>query len=81
MAVVDHRTESGNIEVEQNRFSRQEPDKREEKLSVEEMGLKFLADSLKEMRFEGSFEYESVFGMLSEGDVEEAFKVLTEAKG
>jgi DNA repair exonuclease SbcCD nuclease subunit len=53
---------------------------REEKLSVEEMGLKFLADSLKEMRFEGSFDYESMFGMLSEGDVDGAFSALTEAR-
>jgi DNA repair exonuclease SbcCD nuclease subunit len=50
---------------------------REEKLSVEEMGLKILKGILDELKFTGNFDYERVFGMLVDGKVENAFNILT----
>jgi DNA repair exonuclease SbcCD nuclease subunit len=50
---------------------------REEKLSVEEMGLKMLKENLDGLRFEGNFDHEKVFGMLVDGKVDNAFNILT----
>jgi len=50
---------------------------REQKLSVEEIGLNLLRKNLDEMDFEKSFDYENAFSMLSEGEVERMFEILT----
>jgi len=49
---------------------------REQKLSVEEIGLQLLRQNLEEMSFEKSFDFENAFSLLSEGDVEKAFSIL-----
>jgi len=49
---------------------------REQKLSVEEIGLQLLKQNLEEMNFEKSFDFESAFSLLSEGDVEKTFSIL-----
>jgi acyl-CoA hydrolase len=50
---------------------------RERKLSIEEMGLHILKDNLKELKFSSAFDSDSVFRLLSEGDTEKAFDILT----
>ena len=50
---------------------------REKKLSIEEMGLKILGDNLKKLNFGSSFDGESVFRLLSEGETEKAFSILS----
>jgi DNA repair exonuclease SbcCD nuclease subunit len=49
---------------------------REEKMTIEEMGMKLLNDSLKGMEFEGSFDHERLFDILADGDVDNAFNIL-----
>ncbi len=50
---------------------------REQKLSVEEMGLQLLKDNLDELKFAGSFNHERIFGMLVDGSIDNAYNVLT----
>lgn len=49
---------------------------REEKLSVEEIGLQVLKKNLDELEFENIFDYEQAFSLLSEGDAEKFFNIL-----
>ena len=51
---------------------------REQKLSVEDMGMEILKKNLEELGFSSSFDFEHIFRMLSEGDVEKALKILLE---
>ncbi|MEM5834528.1 MAG: DNA repair exonuclease [Candidatus Aenigmatarchaeota archaeon] len=51
-------------------------DLREERLSLEEIGLNILKKSLEELGFNFSFDFEKIFGILSEGEVEKAFNIL-----
>jgi len=50
---------------------------REQKLSVEEMGLNLLKKNLEELNFSPEFDYEKLFWLLSEGKADTALKVLT----
>ena len=50
---------------------------REKKLSIEEMGLKILGENLKKLNFGSSFDGENVFRLLSEGETEKAFSILS----
>jgi len=50
---------------------------RERKLSVEEMGLQILKKNLEDLKFSSAFDSESMFKLLSEGDTEMAFDILT----
>jgi len=50
---------------------------REEKLSVEEIGMRLLKANLEELNFSSSFAYENIFNMLLDGDVERAFNALS----
>ena len=52
-------------------------DLRQRKLSVEETGLKILKDNLDELKFQSSFDHESLFKLLSEGETEKAFDIIT----
>jgi len=49
---------------------------REQKLSVEEIGLEVLKKNLDELNFSSAFDYEHVFRLLSEGDAEKTFNIL-----
>ncbi|MEM5793523.1 MAG: DNA repair exonuclease [Candidatus Aenigmatarchaeota archaeon] len=49
---------------------------REEKLSIEEMGMKILMDNLSEMKFNGEFNPEYLFSILSEDKIDIAFNIL-----
>ncbi len=49
---------------------------REQKLSVEEIGLNILKKNLEELNFEPVFDHEKVFWLLSEGKVEEALNLI-----
>jgi DNA repair exonuclease SbcCD nuclease subunit len=49
---------------------------KEQKLSVEEIGLAILKKNLEELKFENSFDYESIFKLLSEGEVDKALNIL-----
>jgi len=49
---------------------------REQKLSVEETGLKILKRSLEELNFKSSFDYDKIFSLLNEGKVERVFNIL-----
>jgi DNA repair exonuclease SbcCD nuclease subunit len=49
---------------------------REQKLSVEEIGLQILKKNLEELKFDSSFDYEQVYKLLSDGEVERAFNIL-----
>lgn len=51
---------------------------REQKLSVEEIGLNLLKKNLEELQFESVFDYDKVFKLLSEGEVERTFNILLE---
>jgi len=50
---------------------------REKKLSVEEMGLQILKKNLDDLKFSSTFDEESVFRLLSEGETEKAFSILS----
>jgi len=49
---------------------------REQKLSIEEIGLKLLEKNLKELGFSSSFGSEKIFKLLSEGEIEKVFNLL-----
>jgi DNA repair exonuclease SbcCD nuclease subunit len=51
---------------------------REKKLSVEDMGMEIFRKNLEELGFSSSFDFEHVFRMLSEGEIEKALKILLE---
>jgi DNA repair exonuclease SbcCD nuclease subunit len=53
---------------------------REQKLSVEEIGLQILKKNLEKMDFEKSFDFENAFNLLSEGEVEKMFESFIESK-
>jgi hypothetical protein len=50
---------------------------RERKLSIEETGLQILKKNLEELKFKSSFDAENIFRLLSEGDVEKTFDIIT----
>lgn len=50
---------------------------RELKMSAEEIGLNLLHKNLEELEFGKMFDDEKVFGLLTEGDVDNAFDILT----
>lgn len=50
---------------------------REQKLSVEEIGLSLLRKNLESMKFAPGFNYEEMFSMLSENAVDKAMALLT----
>lgn len=49
---------------------------REQRVSVEDIGIEILRKNLEELNFSFSFDYEQVFGLLSEGEVEKTLKIL-----
>jgi DNA repair exonuclease SbcCD nuclease subunit len=49
---------------------------REQKLSVEEIGLEVLRKNLEELSFNSTFDYDHAFKLLSEGEVERVFDIL-----
>ncbi|MDI6806877.1 MAG: DNA repair exonuclease [Candidatus Aenigmarchaeota archaeon] len=49
---------------------------REQRLSVEEIGLTILKKNLDELSFKAVFDHESIFKLLSEGDVDKALAIL-----
>jgi DNA repair exonuclease SbcCD nuclease subunit len=49
---------------------------REQKLSVEEIGLNILKKNLEELNFEPVFDHEKIFWLLSDGKVEEALNLI-----
>jgi len=49
---------------------------REQRLSAEEMGLETLRKNLDEFGFSSIFDYEQVFELLGEGEVEKTFNIL-----
>jgi DNA repair exonuclease SbcCD nuclease subunit len=51
---------------------------REQKISVEDMGMEIFRKNLEELGFSSSFDFEYVFRMLSEGEIEKALKILLE---
>jgi len=51
---------------------------REERISLEEMGMRLLHENLKNMKFKGEFNPTDIFRLLSEGEVERAFNILTQ---
>jgi len=50
---------------------------RDQKLSAEEIGLNVLHKNLEELRFGSSFNVDTVFGLLVDGRVDDAFNILT----
>lgn len=50
---------------------------REQKLSVEEIGLKILGENLSEMKFAPSFNPDEMFNILSESTADKAFALIT----
>lgn len=50
---------------------------REQKLSIEEIGLKILKKNLHELKFNSSFDYNQLFRLLTKGKVESTFNILT----
>lgn len=50
---------------------------REKKLSIEEMGLQILRKNLENLNFSSTFDGESIFRLLSEGETEKAFSILS----
>lgn len=50
---------------------------REQKLSIEEIGLNLFKKNLEELQFGMMFDYEDIFKLLSEGEAEKAFNILT----
>jgi DNA repair exonuclease SbcCD nuclease subunit len=51
---------------------------REQKLSVEDMGMEIFRKNLEELGFSSSFDFDHVFRMLSEGEIEKTLKILLE---
>lgn len=49
---------------------------RERKLSVEESGLELLKKNLEELGFGSAFDYDHIFNLLSDGDVDKTFNIL-----
>jgi DNA repair exonuclease SbcCD nuclease subunit len=49
---------------------------REQKLSIEEIGLNILRKNLEELGFGASFDPENIFDLLSEGEVEKVLNIL-----
>lgn len=49
---------------------------REERVSIEEIGMKLLHENLEKLKFSKTFDIDHLFNMLSEGDVERAFEIL-----
>lgn len=49
---------------------------REQKLSVEEIGLSLLKKNLEELSFDSTFDYDNIFKLLSEGELERTFNIL-----
>jgi DNA repair exonuclease SbcCD nuclease subunit len=49
---------------------------REQKLSVEEMGLELLKKNLEELGFESTFDYDNIFKLLGDGKVEKTLNIL-----
>jgi DNA repair exonuclease SbcCD nuclease subunit len=50
---------------------------REEKLSIEEMGMEILNENLKKLKFKQNFNPEDLFKLLSDGQKERAFNIIT----
>ena len=50
---------------------------REEKLSIEEMGMEILNENLKKLKFKQNFNPEDLFKLLSDGQTERAFNIIT----
>ncbi len=50
---------------------------REEKLSIEEMGLKILGENLTQLKFKEEFDPENLFKLLSDNQTERAFDIIT----
>lgn len=50
---------------------------RTEKMSLEEIGMKLLHDNLKNMDFKNHFDFEILFKLLSDGQVDRALNMLT----
>ncbi len=48
----------------------------EQKKSVEEIGLSILKKNLDELKFESDFDFDDIFSILSEGEVDKAFNIL-----
>ncbi|MEM7818707.1 MAG: DNA repair exonuclease [Candidatus Aenigmatarchaeota archaeon] len=51
-------------------------DLREQRLSVEEIGLNILRKNLEELGFSFTYDFEKFFSILSEGEIEKAFNIL-----
>lgn len=49
---------------------------KEQRLSVEEIGLAILKKNLEEFGFENTFDYENLFKLLSDGEVDKALNIL-----
>lgn len=49
---------------------------RDQKLSAEEVGLKVLRNNLDTMNFEDVFDFEQVFHLLNDGEIERVFNIL-----
>jgi len=52
-------------------------DLRNRKLSVEEMGLQIFKKNIENLNFSSSFDSENVFKLLSDGETEKAFNIIT----
>jgi DNA repair exonuclease SbcCD nuclease subunit len=50
---------------------------KEQRLSVEEIGIRVFRETLSEFGFEHSFNYEEVFKLLADGNVDNVFNILT----
>ncbi|MEM5766281.1 MAG: DNA repair exonuclease [Candidatus Aenigmatarchaeota archaeon] len=50
---------------------------REQRLSIEDIGLEILRKNLGELGFTSSFDFEQAFKLLSEGEIEKTFKIFT----
>jgi len=50
---------------------------REEKLSLEEMGIQILKKNLDNLKFNKSFDAENIFKLLSDGSTQKAFDIIT----
>lgn len=49
---------------------------KDQKLSIEEIGLGLLGKKLNELNFDSGFDYEDVFHLLSDGEVENVYNIL-----
>ena len=49
---------------------------KEQKLSIEDIGINLLKKNLDGLKFESNFEYQDIFNLLSEGETETAFNML-----